>query len=132
MLSFDAPRARQVPTSFGGIAPDGTLVNSTFGPRHLVIAVKESCDGCATLLEAPYGTYNALDVDILFVAGEHSNETAWSDCLYSRLVSAELLAALDIRWPPFWVLIDGTTGDVIAEGVPFGVSHLIKEVRAFL
>jgi len=132
MLSFDAPRARRVPTSFGGITPDGKPVNRNFAPRHLVIAVKESCDGCAELLDAAYGSYDRLGVELLFLAGAHSNETAWLDSSHPRLVSAELLATLDVRWPPFWMLIDGTDGAVIAEGVPFGVAHLIKEVRAFL
>jgi hypothetical protein len=70
MHSFDAPRARQVPTSFGGITPDGKPVSDTFAPRHLVIAVKESCDGCAELLEASYGTYDKLGIEILFLAHE--------------------------------------------------------------
>ena len=132
MHSFDAPRARQVPTSFGGITPDGEPVSDTFAPHHLIIAVKESCDGCAELLEASYGAYDKLGIEILFLAGAHSNETAWLDSSHKRLVSPELLTTLDVRWPPFWMLIDGANGTVIAEGVPFGVAHLINEVRAFL
>jgi len=131
MRSFDAPRVRQVPTTYKGMTPDGTMVDATFAPRHLVIAVKESCDGCATLLEAPDRTYDALADEVLFVASSHSNELAWLDSSHRRLVAPELLKALEVQWPPLWMLIDGTTGTVIAEGVPFGVAHLINEVGRF-
>jgi len=44
------------------------------------------------------------------------------------VVSPALLTALDVRWPPFWVLVDPERGRVVREGVPFGPAQIAEAI----
>jgi hypothetical protein len=42
-----------------------------------------------------------------------------------------VLAALDIRWPPFYVLIDPASRRVVTEGVVFDAAQVARETARF-
>jgi hypothetical protein len=101
-----------------------------FEARTLIIAAKEDCDGCRQLIEAPASAFGP--VEVLVVVERASEEPSWRSSAHRVVVSPSLLTALDVRWPPFWVLIDPASGTVLREGVPFGVAHLREAITELL
>lgn len=128
MLSFDAPRERPAPRSYMTLDRDGQIITKTFSRRTLIIAVKGDCDGCRTLLVAGPDAYGP--VDVYYVAAENSDDPAWQD--QPIILAPDLMKALDIKWPPFWVLIDGEAGLVLCEGVPFGPASIAGSIADLL
>jgi hypothetical protein len=96
----------------------------------LVVAVKENCLGCRSVLESSSGAFGG--VAVLIVADHASCEPWWTASLHSVVVSPSLLEDLDVRWPPFYVLVDPTTERVVTEGVVFGPEQVLQEIAPYL
>jgi hypothetical protein len=126
--SFDRPRDRPAPDVLSGRWSNGDEVEIQLTRRTLLIAIKANCDGCRAFLNASLDEFNRLDV--VFVASLDDEE--WSG--YSRpvLISPDTLQHLDVRSPPFYVLIDPATLVVLSEGVVFGPSQVATEIARFL
>ena len=129
MRTIDAPRERPAPRQYRATSLTGETIVGDFRGRTLVIAVKGDCDGCRLLLEAPPGAFG--EVTVLFAAQEFTEESEWRESSPPVVVAPELLRELDVRWPPFWVLIDADQGLVVAEGVPFGVEHVVRTLAPY-
>ena len=130
MWAVGETRERPAPRSWSGHWLSGPADTQEFTRLTLIIAVKPSCDGCVALLKAPPSLYG--DIDLLFVTAESADEPAWSPHRDRIVVSPALLTALDVRWPPFWVLVDPERGRVVREGVPFGpaqIAEVIADLR---
>ncbi len=130
MRSIDAPRERPAPGGYRGLSLGGELVQGEFVGRTLVLAVKEDCLGCRSVLDAPADAFG--DVEVLVVAARPSGEASWLTTPHRLVVSELLLQQLDVRWPPFYVLIDARKGAVVSEGVVFGPEQVREEIAAFL
>jgi len=128
--SFDDRGERPVARAYEGRLRSGALTQRTFATRTLVLAVKGNCDGCAALLRTPLEAFGG--VPVLVIAATELDEPAWRDSSLDVLVSPSLFAALDIRWPPFWALVDGERGCVLREGVPFGAEQIVADVADLL
>lgn len=125
--SFDTPRDRVVPTSFEAWRR-GERVAVTFDQRTLVVAVKADCFGCRDFVQSDLGLLSGCDVRIISTDEDHAGE--WRDAPNEVLrVELPVLKAYDIRWPPFYVLIDHESGQVLTEGVVFGESQVEEETR---
>ncbi len=96
----------------------------------LVLAVKEECMGCRNVIEAPANSFG--EVAVLIVASAMPSEPWWSTSPHRVVISAPLLMALDVRWPPFYVLVDPVVGRVVTEGVIFGSEQVREEIAPYL
>lgn len=94
----------------------------------LLIVIKEHCDGCHDFLFSDLEAF--ADLDVLFVAAKESGE--WIDAPRPVLIAPEALLALDVKWPPFYLLVDPIAGVVCTEGVLFGPSQVAAEIASFL
>lgn len=129
--SFDAPRARRVPTTIVARTLGGEVVTRIFDSLTLtlVVAVKGRCDGCRDFV------FSSLDelrgVDVVIVAATELDLEEFADAPREVLVAPEVLAALNIRWPPFYVLIDPRTANVLVEGVVFAPAQVALEIAPY-
>ena len=130
MRSFDAPHRRRAPLSFTASTLRGEAVSHTFTGTTLVVAIKTRCDGCRDFVNAPLEELNGVSVVIVSATNDESGE--WTNSRHEILVAPELLVELGIRWPPFYVVIDATAGEVITEGVVFGPSQVAQEIAPHL
>ncbi len=130
MRSIDASRNRPAPRGYRGVTLDGQAVEEEFMTRTLVVAIKEDCLGCLSVVRAPADVFG--DVATLLVAASASAESSWRDSAHRVVVSGQLLAALDVRWPPFYVLIDPEHGRVVCEGVVFSPEQVREEITTHL
>jgi hypothetical protein len=105
-------------------------VRGEFVGLTLVVAIKEDCWGCRSVLESARDVFG--DVATLLVASRPSNEVGWRSTPHPLVVSPELLEQLDVRSPPFYVLIDPQRGIVLSEGVVFGPEQVREEIGAFV
>lgn len=130
MRSFDAQRPRSAPDSFRGLTLAGQPVERSFKGLTLVVAIKPLCDGCRAFGESSLEEF--ADLDVLLVATQDQQDDEWRDIQHEIVLAPELLTQLDVRWPPFYVLIDANTNMVLAEGVVFGPSQVAEEIRSYL
>jgi hypothetical protein len=126
--SFDPPRDRPAPDVLRGHWSNGDAVEVPLTRPTLLIAIKANCDGCRTFLDASLDEFDA--VDVVFVAA--LDDAEWTG--YSRrvLIAPDALQHLDVRSPPFYVLIDPVAHTVLGEGVVFGPSQVAAEIDRFL
>ena len=112
------------------MTPQGELVVGGFDTRTLVVAVKDDCLGCRNVLESPLGAFG--DVATLLVSSRPSADPSWRTTQHRLVISELLMDELDVRWPPFYVLIDPANEKVMSEGVVFGVEQVREEIAPFL
>ncbi len=96
----------------------------------LLIVIKSNCDGCREFLHAELDEFAGLE--IVFVSGTEDTDHEWNDSRRPVLIAPDVLAALDVRWPPMYVLIDPVANAVRVEGVLFGPSQVAAEIAPFL
>lgn len=111
LRSFDAPRRRPAPTTV--LLDNG----ETFylEPGTVFVAVKSHCDGCRAFLDGPVvAGWQVVPIAVDAEIATHGHV----------VVSAGLVAALDIRSAPFFMAVDGSPLEVVSEGVPFDLAHL--------
>ena len=77
-------------------------------------------------------TLDELDVPVVVVSAEEDEATEWRDARHPVFVSPETLRLLDVRWPPFYVLIDPHAGRVLIEGMLFGAEQMASEIATYL
>lgn len=128
--SFDRPRERSAPDVLRGRWSRGDEATIPLTRPTLVVAIKSNCDGCRDFINADLEELD--DVDVVVVSASDDVEGEWSDAPRKVLVAPEVLASLDIRWPPFYVLIDPTRHLVVCEGVLFGPSQVAEEITRHL
>jgi hypothetical protein len=128
--SIDASRERPAPRNFDGVTIDGERVTGTFSRLTLVVAVKEDCQGCRQVLESGVGDFG--EVATLLVSRTAGSESWWATTVHPLIIAPALLDALDIRWPPSYVLIDPVTQRVVTEGVVFGPEQVRREIEPFV
>ncbi len=105
----------------------GEVVVSLSGPT-LLIFVKTNCDGCRAFLVASLDDF--VRVDVVIVANIDDDE--WADSPRPVFVSPGTFAHLDVRSPPFYVLIDPERRTVLSEGVVFGRAQVAAEIAPLL
>ena len=130
MRSFDATRDRRAPRQYRGMTLQGEVIQGDFVSPTLIVAVKEDCLGCRSVMQSPEGAFG--DVEILIVAARPSAEAFWRTCAHRVVVSESLLRELDVRWPPFFVLIDPANETVLCEGVVFAPEQVRDEIAPFV
>ncbi len=128
--SFDRPRDRAAPTSLRGHWSNGEDVTIELTELTLVVVIKTRCDGCRDFVRDPGHELDGLTVVV--VSATDDDEGEWDEALRPVLVAPEALKDLNVRWPPFYVLVDPATRRVITEGVVFGPSQVAEEVRRFV
>ena len=128
--SFDRPRDRAAPTSLRGHWSNGESVTIELSGLTLVVAIKTRCDGCRDFVRDPLHEFDALAVVV--VSSTDDDEGEWDGALRPVLVAPGALEELDVRWPPFYVLVDPSTRRVITEGVVFGPSQVAREIAPFV
>ena len=72
------------------------------------------------------------DVPVLILSNTGDDNGEWSDSLQQVIVAPQMLKELDVRWPPFYVLIDPEQRLVVTEGVVFGPAQVAREIASFL
>ncbi|MGC8510449.1 MAG: hypothetical protein ACP5PB_06220 [Acidimicrobiales bacterium] len=106
-------------------------MRGTFDALTVVVAVKESCDGCRDFVFSnPTGVLETLTV-LVISAYEFTSET-WRAAPRDIVVTPSLWSALDIRSAPFYVLVDPVPSRVVSEGVVFAAEQVAREVGSFL
>ncbi|NNN01246.1 MAG: hypothetical protein HKL86_05370 [Acidimicrobiaceae bacterium] len=128
--SFDLPRGREVPEVFEGRWLDGTPASIALSEPTLVVAVKTMCDGCRLFVESDLIEFSGLG--IMIVSATEDSRGEWSSSRHPILVAPRVLEQLDIRWPPFYVLIDPTSRRVLTEGVVFAPEQVASEISSHL
>lgn len=87
--------------------------------------------GCRDFVHSNLTEFDAIDIVIISTNSDAEGE--WRGAPNEvMLVSDDVLAAFDIRWPPFYVLVNHVTGDVLVEGLVFGPSQVLEEISPFL
>jgi hypothetical protein len=127
--SFDRPRERSAPQSLNGHWIDGDETVVELDETTLVVAIKPHCDGCREFINADL---DELHVPVLVVSAEDDETAEWRDARQPVFVSPEALRLLDVRWPPFYVLVDPHSRRVVTEGVLFGPSQVASEIAPYI
>jgi hypothetical protein len=128
--SFDHPRERPAPSQLTGQWSTGGDATIPLSGLTLLIIIKSNCDGCHDFLFSDLREFAAIDV--LFVSAMDDTNGEWSDAPRPVLIAPEALVALDVKWPPYYVLVDAVAGVVRTEGVLFGPSQVAAEIAPFL
>jgi hypothetical protein len=128
--SFDAPRVRSAPDTITGTSLDGAGVSKVLIGLTLIVAVKQNCDGCRDFISSDLNELSDVPTLILSATGDENGE--WSDSLQHVIVAPQMLKELDIRSPPFYVLIDPEQRLVVTEGVVFAPAQVASEIASYL
>jgi len=128
--SFDRPRERAAPTSVHGHWSNGDAIDIELDGLTLIVAVKSNCDGCADFVNSPLDELHG--VMVLVLSASDDDEGEWANAVQPVLVAPETLRELEVRWPPFYVLVDPATSRVVTEGVVFGPSQVAMEIGPHL
>jgi hypothetical protein len=127
--SFDRPRERAAPASLSGHWLNGEPVTIDLAEPTLLVAIKHQCDGCREFVHSPLSELEGQRVVIVSATDDPDGE--WAGSLQPVLVAPDVLAALDIRWPPFYVLIDPESRRVVTEGVVFDSAQVALETARY-
>lgn len=109
---------------------NGGEVSIELTATTLLVVIKSNCDGCREFLFADLR--ELANVDVLFLAGTDDEHHEWADAPRPVLVAPDSLVALDVKWPPLYVLVDPVAGVVRTEGVLFGPSQVAAEIASSL
>ncbi len=127
--SFDRPRDRVAPSSLRGHWSDGAEVALELTEVTLVVAIKSDCDGCREFIHADL---NELRLPVVVISAIDDESSEWKGARQPVFVSPEAFRLLDVRWPPFYVLIDPLEHRVLTEGVLFGPEQVAAEIARYL
>jgi len=126
--SFDPPRDRTAPRLLRGCSLEGEKRQLVIDRPTLVIAVKPLCDGCRQFVDGDLSVFHGIDV----VIASATPSEEWRGASHSVWVSPELLEALGVTAPPFFVLIDPRTLRVLVEGAVFSPAQVASEIGPVL
>jgi len=127
--SFDRPRVRAAPDALSGRWSLGVEATVPLTGVTLVVAIKSHCDGCQEFINADL---DVLRVPVLVISAHEDESSEWRDARQPVLVSPEAFRLLDVRWPPFYVLVDPLARRVLSEGVLFGPAQVAAEIAPYL
>jgi hypothetical protein len=113
-----------------GTSLSGEPVAKPFRGLTLVVAIKPECDGCRDFVESALNEFR--DLDVVLVASRDEMNDEWRHARHEIIVAPDFLVELDVRWPPFYVLLDATTRRVLVEGVVFGPAQVAEEIRPYV
>lgn len=105
-------------------------MSHTFSGVTLVVAIKTRCDGCRDFVNSALDEFEEIDVVIVSASGDEDGE--WAQSRHPILIAPGLLEQLDVRWPPFYIVVDASTREVVSEGVVFGPAQVAEEIRTYL
>jgi hypothetical protein len=109
---------------------DGDEVTRTLDGLTLIVAIKQSCDGCLDFVTSALDELGHVAVIIVSATIDLNGE--WVGAKHEVVVAPELLVELGIRWPPFYVLVDPGNGRVVTEGVVFAPSQVAEEIAPYV
>lgn len=127
--SFDQARDREAPKVLEGHWLNGESARLDLDTVTLIVAVKANCDGCREFMNFDLEGLDGLDVVVISATALDSEE--WSTSVRPVLVSPSAFDDLDVRWPPFYVLIDPVSRRVLTEGVVFSPQQVATEIKRF-
>jgi hypothetical protein len=127
--SFDRPRDRVAPSSLNGHWSDGAEVALDLSEVTLVVAIKSDCDGCLEFINADL---HELRLPVVVISASDDESSEWEGARQPVFVTPEAFRLLDVRWPPFYVLIDPLARRVLTEGVVFGPEQVAAEIAPHL
>ena len=128
--SFDDARPRPAPRSLTGHWLGGAPVSIELTSLTIVIAIKTDCDGCRDIVNARRDRVAGLETIVVSASDELDEQ--WARSRSSILVAPQLLEQLDVRWPPFYVVVDPASSSVVTEGVVLDLEQVEREVTSFL
>ena len=88
--------------------------------------MKPNCDGCHDFIFSELSEFEGLTVVIVTANDEVASE--WEKAPRPIYTSPELFAALDIRSPPFYVLLQPDPSLVVGEGIAFSPTQVARDV----
>jgi len=92
----------------------------------LVVAVKGDCDGCANFYS---GSLEALEgLEVVIVTNSLKGAPELVGATHVVYEAPDLLEALGVTWPPFYVLISPAPARVTAEGIAFTPEQVAAEI----
>jgi hypothetical protein len=130
MSSFEPPRPRPAPDVLVGATLEGEQQVRKLQGLTLIVAIKQSCDGCRDFVFSDLRELAGTPVVIVSATTDLNAE--WVDAVQPILVAPDVLMELEIRWPPFYVLIDPLHRRVVTEGVVFAPGQVASEIAPYL
>jgi hypothetical protein len=121
---------RPAPDTITGTSLQGEAISRRLNGLTLIVAIKQSCDGCRDFVFSTLSELRDLPFVILSATDDLNGE--WIDALQPILVAPQALVDLDIRWPPFYVLVEPQQHQVVTEGVVFAPAQVAAEIAAYL
>ena len=97
-----------------------------FDRPSLVVAVKSDCDGCRFFYAGDHSILAPRHV--ILVTRDEFRPGEYGDAVHEVLLAPQLLDALDVRWPPFYVAVDVQPVRAICEGVAFSPEQVASEL----
>ena len=94
------------------------------------MAVKTDCDGCAAFYASALEQFG--DLRVVLVAAQYYDASNYYGVQQEIVTAPELMAALDIRCPPFYCLLMGDPLVTAIEGVAFGPEQVAGEIAGAL
>jgi hypothetical protein len=94
----------------------------------LLIAVKANCDGCRNFTDDEMEPLAQWPV--LLVAHDLASAQEFRGSRNKVWCASELLDALDVKWPPFYLLIGPRPARVLTEGVAFDAAQIAAEIKS--
>ena len=106
---------------------DGATSTFVVSGPVLIVAVKADCDGCRSFYSGDVG---ALDgIDVIIVAAEVAGVREFASASRRVYAAPDLLAALGVTWPPFFVLVAPAPARVVVEGIAFSPEQVAAEIE---
>jgi len=121
--------ARSVATRWNLQHRDGPY-ELVFDIPTVVVAVKSDCDGCRHFYA---GEHSALaNFRVILVARDAPGANEYAGACHNVYEASELLEALDVRWPPFYVVVAPSPSRVVHEGIAFTPEQVADEIASAL
>ncbi len=130
MRSIDPPRPRPVPERWTLEDARGETSEWVLREETLIVALKQDCDGCRNFSDGALDELAQWPV-VLVTKEPDALRSFEGDC-HEVFAASELLEALEVRWPPFYLLVAPGPGRVLTEGVAFDPAQVASEIRSSL
>ena len=119
-----------MPAAVIGQSLAGEPVTQPLQSLTLIVVIKPACDGCRDFVHSDLAELSLVPVIIVSAQPDLNGE--WAGARQRVIVAPEVLADLDIRWPPCYVLVDPVGQRIVTEGVVFNAAQVAVEIAPFL